>query len=326
MGRHVGDLSLEELKVYRPELKYKPNDFDAFWENIKAKMDGENPVVRMQARKTAIPTIEVIDIEFESWDETPIKGMIVKPKNVDDCPTIISLHGYTGDRGLPVDYLKWIPLGLVVISFDVRGQGSSPDYARYQNGSRVPGWMLQGIRNPENYYYTNVYRDILLQLKWIRSKDCPLNPTILGLTGSSQGGGLALATAGLDKNIDFVTAELPFIAHFERALSVALSGPYLEIVNYFKFSDPKYNTYEEVLKTLGYIDCVHFCNSITCPVLIASGLEDATSPPSTVFAAYNHIPSESKFIEVYPQYKHENIPLHEEKKIEFIMDICRRNM
>ena len=319
MGRHVGDDPLEKLLEYRPPLQNRPADFDQFWETQKNEMRSRKPVVSIKWRDYPVPGAEVADILFKSWDGTPLKGLIVKPASMEECPLILSFHGYTGDCGLAVDYLPWVAAGAAVLSFDVRGQGNSPDYGRYPNGSRIPGWMLHGITDHTHYYYTNVYRDILLQLQWIRSQEFPFRATITGAMGGSQGGGLALAAAGLDGSLDFVAADWPFIAHFERALEVSLSGPYMEIVNYFKWNDPQYQTRDQVLKTLGYIDCVHFCQMIKCPVLMAAGLEDPVTPPSTVFAAFNHLGTKEKKIETYPQFTHEQNRFHEEKKVEFIM-------
>ncbi|RDI40049.1 acetylxylan esterase [Falsibacillus pallidus] len=319
MGRHVGDFPLEELKGYRPELMNKPNDFDEFWKRKKEEINHLEPIVKMELRDFPHPGIEVYDVVFTSWDGTPLNGMLMKPVGAAKCPLIFHFHGYTGHRGFPLDYLKFTSLGAAVLAYDVRGQGNSPDYARYSNGSRVQGWMLDGIFEPENYYYTNVYCDILMQWKWLKSDAFPFKPTSIGLCGGSQGGGLALAAAGLVKCADFVIADYPFLAHFERAIDVALAGPYMEIVNFFKWHDPEYMKYDQVLKTLGYIDCVHFCEKVECPVMMSIGLEDAVTPPSTVFAAYNHVKSKGKSIDAYPQFTHEGNPFHDEKKLAFLL-------
>lgn len=320
MQRHVGDYQLKKLRKYKPELKNKPSDFDLFWHEQKEEMMEIHPKVAVTWRDYPVPTVEVADLTIESWDGTPLKGLLTKPKMVDECPVIMHFHGYTGSRGLPIDYLKWTSLGVAVYSFDVRGQGDSPDFAKYINGSRIPGWMLHSIQEPASYYYTNVYKDILIQLHWIRSLEALVKPTKLGLAGASQGGGLALSTAGLQEDIDFVIADFPFMTHFENALEEAQSGAYLEIVNYFKLQDPEYKTYDQVMKTLGYIDSVHFCSKIACPTLMAIGLKDISTPPATAFAAYNHIGSSKKSIEIYPQFSHEHIPFHEEKKLTFIIE------
>ena len=319
MGRQVGDYPIEELFTYKPPLHNRPADFEQFWNDQKSRMQTMKPKVSVRWRNYPVPGAEVADVLFESWDGTPLNGILVKPASIEECPVILSFHGYTGSCGLAVDYLPWILTGAAVLAFDVRGQGCSPDYSRYPNGSRVPGWMLSGIEEPEMYYYTNVYRDLIMQAQWVRSEEFPFSATIIGAMGGSQGGGLALAAAGLDASIEFAVADWPFIAHFERALEVALNGPYMEIVNYFKWNDPQHETRNAVMKTLGYVDSVHFCQSITCPVLMAAGLEDSVTPPSTVFAAYNHLGSKEKKLEVYPQFQHEQNRFHEEKKMAFVM-------
>lgn len=318
MGRKVGDFPLEELREYKPELKSRPKDFEEFWSREKARMNGVHPIIHSSPRAYPVPSVEVIDLVLESWDGTPLNGLLVKPVGVKECPVIVCFHGYTGSRGLPSDYLKWTALGVAVYSFDVRGQGTSPDYAKYGNGSRIPGWMLHGILDDETYYYTNVYRDILVQLKWVKSAEALVIPTTLGVMGSSQGGGLALVAAGLEGDLDYVVSDWPFLTHFDRALDIALQGPYMEIVDYFKWNDPQYDSEDSVKNTLGMIDSLHFCESITCPVLMGVGMEDAVTPPSTVFAAFNHLSSIQKQIEVYPQFTHEMNSFHDEKKLAFI--------
>jgi cephalosporin-C deacetylase len=318
MGRNIGDFPLEQLREYKPEMIGRPDDFNEFWSSQKENMKAIKPNVTVSRRPYPVPAVEVMDLTFESWDGTPLKGIFIKPAGVEECPVIVSFHGYTGSCGLAIDYLKWPALGVAVYSLDVRGQGSSPDYARYGNGSRIPGWMLSGILTHENYYYTNMYRDLILQLEWVRSEEALVTPSSLGVMGSSQGGGLALAAAGLGENVDYVVSDWPFMTHFDRALDIALQGPYMEIIKYFKLNDPQGKNWEQVKKTLSYIDSLHFCDSITCPALMAVGLEDSSTPPSTVFAAYNHLRSTDKEIEVYPHFTHEMNGFHEEKKLAFV--------
>ena len=323
MGRKIGDFSIEQLWTYRPELTNKPDDFWDFWDQEKENMFKATPKVQINWRDYPVPTVDVADLVLDSWDGTPLKGLLVRPKGMEEGPVILGFHGYTGTRGLPVDYLKWAALGVAIVIFDVRGQSESPDYAVYDNGSRVAGWMLNGIFNPKKYYFTNVYRDVLTQLNWVRSTAFPIGVTQLGAMGGSQGGGLALVAAGLDEKLDFVLSDYPFLAHFERALDIALSGPYMEFTTYFKWNDAQYSNHEKIMKTLGYVDSVHFCERIVAPTLMSIGLEDAVTPPSTAFAAFQYIASQEKKIEVYPQFEHEFNVFHEEKKLAFVAEKIR---
>ncbi|ALC89329.1 hypothetical protein AM500_05660 [Bacillus sp. FJAT-18017] len=319
MGRNVGDFSLEQLRSYTPELVNKPADFDQFWEAEKELVKRSSFRVDVQWADYPLPSVEVADLTLHSWDESPIKGSLIRPKGVGEGPVLLCFHGYTGSRGLPSEYLKYVLQGITVIAFDVRGQGESPDYARYPNGSRITGWMTLGIFEKENYYYTNVYRDIIAQMEWVKDGS-PVKPTVFGINGASQGGGLALVAAGLEESVEFVACDWPFLTHFERALEIALTGPYMEIINYLKFHNPDNSMKSAILDTLGYVDALHFCPGIFVPVLIGIGLEDSTTPPSSAYAAFNHIASQTKTIVAYPQYVHEHNPFHEEKKVAFIYE------
>ena len=65
-----------------------------------------------------------------------------------------------------------------------------------------------------------------------------------------------------------------------------------------------------VLRTMSYLDGVHFARRASAPALFSVALRDQTCPPSTVFAAYNHYAGLSAArppteIEVYPFNQHE---------------------
>jgi cephalosporin-C deacetylase len=58
--------------------------------------------------------------------------------------------------------------------------------------------------------------------------------------------------------------------------------------------------------------------NIKCPVLLASGLVDEITPPSTIFAAYNHMEC-PKDIAVFRYFGHEYIPGFVEKQLSALM-------
>jgi cephalosporin-C deacetylase len=109
--------------------------------------------------------------------------------------------------------------------------------------------------------------------------------------------------------------DVPFMANFERAVEITDVHPYEEIAEYCRLHPERIDT---VFETLSYLDVVNHSSRITCPGLFAVGLADKVTPPSTVFAAYNHYAG-SKDIEVYPFNGHEGGgTLHFEKKVAWI--------
>jgi len=45
----------------------------------------------------------------------------------------------------------------------------------------------------------------------------------------------------------------------------------------------------QLFRTLSYFDCLNLADQIAVPTLVTVGLMDTICPPSTIFAAYNHI-------------------------------------
>lgn len=67
------------------------------------------------------------------------------------------------------------------------------------------------------------------------------------------------------------------------------------------------------MNTLAYFDIMNLADRVKVPVLMSIGLIDRVTPPSTVFAAYNHLETE-KELKVYRYFGHEYIPsFHTEK-------------
>jgi cephalosporin-C deacetylase len=94
--------------------------------------------------------------------------------------------------------------------------------------------------------------------------------------------------------------------------------PYNEINEYFRRNtDPWIE--EQAKKTLSYFDIMNHAQNIKCPVLMAAGLVDDITPPSTVFAVYNHLACR-KDIAVFRYFGHEYLPGFVEKQLGMMMN------
>ena len=137
----------------------------------------------------------------------------------------------------------------------------------------------------------------------------------IAVTGASQGGGVALAVAGLMPEITVVMPDVPFLCDFKRATQLIDSHPYQEIVQYCRVHRDKV---EQVFNTLSYFDGMNFAKRAKGTALFSTALMDETCPPSTVFAAYNHYEG-VKQIRVYPFNQHDGGGVHHlYEKIKFL--------
>jgi cephalosporin-C deacetylase len=299
------DFTLSDLRAYRPTAA-EPADFDQFWSETLAS-------ARLTARETVLTPyesyltgFEVFDVEFSGFGGHPIKAWFVIPSGADEpLPIVVEYNGYGGGRGFPQERLAWAAAGYAYLFMDTRGQGSvwgsgGNTADPVGSGPAVPGFMTQGIEHPSSYYYRRVITDAVLAVDAVRSLP-HVDPTRIAMCGGSQGGGIALAVAGLRDDVAAVLADVPFLCHFERAVGLTDSDPYNEIVRYLAVHR---DLNEQTFTTLSYFDGLNFAARAAAPSLFSVGLMDPVCPPSTVFAAHNNYAGPSS-IEVYEFNEHE---------------------
>ena len=119
--------------------------------------------------------------------------------------------------------------------------------------------------------------------------------------GASQGGGIAIAAAGLAEGLVAAMPDVPFLQHFERAVGLTDNDPYHEIVRYLSAHR---GAEVRAFETLSYFDGVNFAKRASCPAIYSVSILDPICPPSTVFASFNHWGGDAS-IEVYPFNEHE---------------------
>jgi cephalosporin-C deacetylase len=113
---------------------------------------------------------------------------------------------------------------------------------------------------------------------------------------------------------------VPFLCHWRRATEITDGYPYQEIVNFARIHR---DSGERIFRTLSYFDGLNFAARAKAPSLFSVGLMDQITPPSTVFAAYNHYAG-PKEIEVYPFNGHENgETVQAERKMRRLADAAR---
>lgn len=299
------DMTLDELREYRP-IVAEPRDFDTFWVDTiaEARQIGGHP--ELVATPSPLSEVEVFDMTFPGFGGDPIGAWFMVPRGREGrLPTVVEFNGYGGGRGLPHERLAWVSAGYAYLVMDTRGQGSvwgsGGDTADpHGAGPGVPGFTTRGIENPTDYYYRRVFTDAVRSIDATRLLD-RVDPDRIAVCGGSQGGGIALAVAGLVSGLVGAMPEVPFLSHFERAVGLTATDPYHEIVRYLSVHR---GSDSQVFETLSYFDGVNFAKRATAPALFSVGLLDPVCPPSTVFASFNHY-SASADIEVYPFNEHE---------------------
>ncbi|WP_407938701.1 acetylxylan esterase [Occultella glacieicola] len=307
------DMPLDRLRDYRPD-RTEPGDFDSFWDATltQARDAATEPAfVRLDSD---LVTVDVFDVTFSGYAGQPVKGWLLIPRHTDGpLPCVIDHIGYNGGRSLPHDWLAWSAAGYANLVMDVRGQGSKsglvgatadPDPV---GSPQVGGFLTRGINDPATYYYRRLYTDAVRAVDVMRAHP-RVDPHRVFVAGGSQGGGVALAVAGLQPGLAGVMINVPFLCHIRRATEITDASPYSEITSYLQTHR---TDVEQVFHTLSYFDGVNLAARANSPALFSVGLMDATCPPSTVFAAYNHYGAQDKEMVVWAYSGHEGGQAHQ---------------
>jgi cephalosporin-C deacetylase len=319
------DLPLDQLREYRTETA-EPPDLDPWWQQRLAQS-------RVSARPTALTRyeadiyapVEVYDAEFSGAEGDRIRAWYIRPAGADGpTPAVVKFIGYGGGRGLPAEHVLLPALGYAVFVMDTRGQGGRwttgatgdppSDPAAGPENARV---MTRGITRPEGYYYTRLFTDAVLAVE--AASELAGAPRV-AVSGASQGGALALASAALaPQAVAVCHADVPFLCDIQRGITIGPDAPYTEVPEFLAHN---VDLIPAALETLRYVDCALLARRITARCLVSVGLMDTVCPPSTVFAAYNEITA-GKDIAVHPFTGHEVPTAHVERQLRHLKDFLR---
>ena len=299
------DLIQPELGTYRSDVEL-PGDFAAFWEATIAEARSIGGVTSIVPAETTLTAVEAFDVTFPGFGGHPIKGWLVLPAvRSGRLPLVVQYVGYGGGRGFPHEQLHWAASGYAYFRMDTRGQGSgwslgaTPDPVG--TTPSIPGVMTKGILDKDDYYYRRVFTDGVRAIDMLLAQYF-VDGDRIAVCGGSQGGGIALAVAGIDRRVRAVMPDVPFLCDYPRAVQKAGRDPYLEIVRFLaQHRDKKARVFE----TLRYFDGVNFARQARAAALFSVAVMDDICPPSTVYGAYNAYAGTDKSIEEYEFNNHE---------------------
>ncbi len=312
------DMPLEKLEAYEG-TNPRPDDFDAFWERSLEEMRALDAAVELRPAEFQTPFADGFDLFFTGVGGARVHAKFLRPKGVEaPHPAVLIFHGYSGSAGDWSDKLGFAAMGYSVAALDCRGQGGLSEDPGGVVGNTLRGHIIRGLDGPpDNMLFRQIFLDTA-QLADIVMAMPEVDATRVGVTGGSQGGGLALACAALVPDIALAAPVFPFLCDYRRVWEIDQArDAYAELQDYFRRFDPLHEREEDVFRKLGYIDVQHLAPRIRARVLMAVGLMDTICPPSTQFAAYNKISSQ-KSLRLYPDFGHEGLPGHNDAVFQFL--------
>jgi cephalosporin-C deacetylase-like acetyl esterase len=226
------------------------------------------------------------DIEINCLGPKPVHGYFARPEKAAPAslPIVLLVHaaGVKGSwcRSEPGNALKYAKKG--TLCFDLNAHGMLNDqpesyYSDLENGE-LKGYWLQGLTSRDEVYFRGMYLRLLRTIDFLTKQPEWDGKRIL-VIGESQGGGQALAAAGLDSRVSAVVAIVPAMCDWFGSLSKRMGG----WPQPFESNASK----EEMLKSLPYFDAANILKGSKAIIYTEIGLIDMTCPSTSVYAAVN---------------------------------------
>lgn len=317
----VLDMPLDELKTYTGSSPC-PADIDQYWDDALAEMNAVSHNAQFIPASFSAKGVECFDLYFTGTKNAKIHAVFMKPENIaGKVPAVLLFHGLSGSAANWLSLLAYASQGFCVAALDCRGQGGLSNDAGGFAGTTYTTPFVRGLDGDKHdLLMRDVFLDTALLAKIVMKLDYVYENRV-GVTGGSQGGGLSIACAALVPQIKKCAPIYPYLSDYKRVWHMDLDkGAYEGLKYYFRNFDPRHEREDEIFERLGYIDIQNLAKRIRAEVLMATGLQDSTCPPSTQFAAYNKITA-PKNVLIYPDYGHEGLKGHDEIVFAFLSDL-----
>ncbi|MCI3271744.1 acetylxylan esterase [Streptomyces cylindrosporus] len=322
------DLPIRELEQYRPDVQ-EPPDFDEFWRDTLKEAAQAEVLAAATPVRTGLRLTDTWDVTFRGFAKDPVRAWYSRPAGVrDPLPAVVEYAGYGRGRGLPHERLTWVNAGYAHLLMDNRGQGD-----QYGNGGATPdphasapggpGPAVRGLPNPRDYHFRRLITDAVRAVTAVRALP-GVDGERVAAVGNSQGGGLALAVAGLVPDLAAALITAPFLCGIRRALDLTDASPYGEISAYLAVHRGEE---EAAYRTLSYVEGISFARRAAAPAHFGVGLRDTVCPPSGAYAACNRYAELSgvdprKEIHAYPFNGHEGgDAVHVRRQLDWLAEV-----
>ncbi len=256
----------------------EPADFDSFWDGVKAEL-ATVPIDPVLTFLDSTSLSETYRINLGNINNRRVYGYISIPKGISPpYPAMLTLppFGFIGNICVPeTNIAEWG--GALSISINIHE--AEPD--EIDPNSYEP----TDISNPDLYYYKHSIAGAMRAIDYIFTRS-DFNGTDMGVVGISQGGGLALMTAGVDQRVkclvQTVSALCGHAGHrWDRPAGLPL------FIRDSRGSWGNISHEDSTLNASKYYDGIFFAKRFKGPAYSFISYADTISPLETIYTAIN---------------------------------------
>jgi cephalosporin-C deacetylase-like acetyl esterase len=185
-------------------------------------------------------------------------------------------------RSEPGNALRYAQMEKGAICFDLNAHGmlvGQPEaYYKDLEKNELNNYSQTGLENRATVYFHGMYLRLMRTLDYLTQQPEWDGKRIL-VIGESQGGGQALAAAGLDPRVTAVVASVPAMCDWGRTINGSKGG----------WPNPfgTKNDQSKMLAAVPYFDAAHLLKGSKATIVTEIGLIDFTCSSESVYAAIN---------------------------------------
>ncbi len=274
--------SPEKLRPYTQQ----PADFVEFWN--KAKSEAQQCPMTFTTKYVPEYSNEKVDcylVKLQCYKKGQhVYGYLTRPKEKGKYPVVLCPPG-AGVKTLkePMRHRFYAEQGFIRLEMEIHGLNPELSPETFKDLSASFGdYLLKGLDDRDNYYMKKVYLACVRAIDYLTSLDEWDGKNVI-VQGGSQGGALALITAGLDSRVTLCVANHPALSDMAGYKAGRADG----YPHFFTKLNNYHTDTQEKLQTMAYYDVVNFARQINIPVYLTWGYNDNTCPPTTSYIVYN---------------------------------------
>lgn len=263
-----------------------PNNLKKYWNQEKQALKALPMNVKSTQVEDSEPGFVCFDTEINCIGPKPARGYFAKPEKAKakSLPIVLLVHaaGVKGSwcRSEIVNATNYAKKGALCFDLNAHGMlNAQPDeYYNNLEAGELKDYYIRGLENRNNLYFRGMYLRLIRTLDYLTQQPEWDGKRIV-VIGESQGGGQALAAAGLDSRVSAVVATVPAMCDWGGTLVNRKGG----------WPQPfeRKGNKEEMKRVLPYFDTAHLLKFSKATLVVEIGLVDNTCPSTSVYAALN---------------------------------------
>jgi len=293
----------------KPGTKY-PRNFKKYWDQEKAALKALPMNVKSEKVDSKQAGVICFNTEINCIGPKPARGYYAKPENAKakSLPIVLLVHaaGVKGSwcRSEIANATDYARKGALCFDLNAHGMlNGQPDeyYANLESGE-LKDYYIRGLESRNDLYFRGMYLRLIRTLDYLTQQP-EWDGKRLIVIGESQGGGQALAAAGLDRRVSAVVATVPAMCDWGGTL-VNRKGGWPQ-----PFERP--GNKENMKQVLSYFDAAHLLKLSKATIVVEIGLVDNTCPATSIYAAINQAKGKKM---IYPvTYREHTWPTSEQR-------------